>query len=1158
VYVYRRAIVMDVRRLGCVVAAVLAVVGAGGGPAAADPGGGERAGHGAPASVSPSVVPAGKTYRVTLLTGDVVTVTGRGTGCPTVSVKPAAKSGTLTRHCGPDGHVTVVPSSAAPLVGAVLDPALFDVTALVLDGYDDARSADLPLIVRPATGLQRAAADPVTAGLAGKRNLPSIAAVAGRAAKAGGPQFLGSLTAAPATRSGAGSAGGVKVWLDRRVRASAVSTPARQTGERLDENLRQVSAPQAWAAGFTGKGTRVAVLDTGADFTHPDLVGRVVERADFTAPDGDAVDHYGHGTHVAATVAGSGAASAGARRGVAPDAGLVVGKVLDDDGYGTDSQVIAGMEWAAARADVVNMSLGGYEQSDGTDPMSQALDALTAQTGALFVVAAGNEGPADGTISSPAAAASALTVGAVDHTDAVAEFSSHGPVLTTRAAKPEIVAPGVDIVAARAAGTTLGLPIDDRYVTASGTSMATPHVAGAAALLAGRHPDWSPAQVKAALVGGADVASTGDKSTVAAARTTDAYTVGAGRLDAAAALDGVVAGQGIVNLGRTSETTLSWTNTGDSAARAALDVTVTDHNGRTAPARTAHLSVTQMSLPAGGSGSAGLTVDRAVAPGLYTALVTARSPVASSGDTSAAAGGAVLTRTPVTFVVDPPSHDLTVVTAPLPGIPANRTYVSVHVVNLDDPAVFSTDLYPSVGETVPVPVPAGRYSVMASYGSYTGNQADDKAALVGDPDVAVGAATTVSLEPGKAQQVKATVDGVDTEAAAVGVTMLQTARRGPGWDDFAFAWGQAARNWNVYVAPNDGARAGRFRVVASFGLPAPGSFYDVLHTWEAIPADPTYRVTAAERARMGRIDHRFHRIGTPTVHKRYALSPEGAYIAEGWTDDVPETRTDYVTPGFLWKDEAFYADGLVTQQAFRQVEPGSRVAYTWARQPLRSDWFDDPAVSLSGCTPLAPTRTRGTILVELVTLTDRHQRFDCLSGWPLPGMTRSLSLYRNGSLVGSTLENWGEFDVPAGPGDFRLAFDVEPGPTVGTPARISSQWTFRSAGPTGTGTQPLPLLSVDYDLPLDTANHPVAGRPATFEVRQAHGVSAQRITSFQLWTSTDDGKTWQPATVGPAGDGRYGADLPTLSAGQAMSLRVSAAGSAGSRIDQTIVAAYRA
>ena len=230
------------------------------------------------------------------------------------------------------------------------------------------------------------------------------------------------------------------------------------------------------------------MLDTGADFTHPDLVGRVADRADFTAEGGDAVDHNGHGTHVASTIAGTGAAAHGQRRGVAPDAKLVIGKVLDDHGSGADSGIIAGMEWAATRADVINMSLGGSDPDDGSDPLSLAVDALSRSTGALFVIAAGNSG---GAISSPGSAASALTVGAVDRNDKLADFSSRGPLVTSNVAKPELVAPGVDIVAARAAGTNLQDPIDRYYEAISGTSMASPHVAGAAALLAQRHPDWS-------------------------------------------------------------------------------------------------------------------------------------------------------------------------------------------------------------------------------------------------------------------------------------------------------------------------------------------------------------------------------------------------------------------------------------------------------------------------------------------------------------------------------------------------------------------------------------------------------------------------------------------------------------------------------------------
>src|SRR6185369_11086894 len=134
------------------------------------------------------------------------------------------------------------------------------------------------------------------------------------------------------------------------------------------------------------------------------------------------------------------------------------------------------------------------DPSDGTDPMSQAVNDLSASTGALFVIAAGNTGP--GGIGSPGAASAALTVGAVDSSDNLAWFSSWGPRLGDGGLKPELTAPGVDILAARSQYS----PGSGSYVSMSGTSMATPHVAGTAALVAQEHPDWTGQQIKDALV----------------------------------------------------------------------------------------------------------------------------------------------------------------------------------------------------------------------------------------------------------------------------------------------------------------------------------------------------------------------------------------------------------------------------------------------------------------------------------------------------------------------------------------------------------------------------------------------------------------------------------------------------------------------------------
>src|SRR5699024_9095690 len=172
-------------------------------------------------------------------------------------------------------------------------------------------------------------------------------------------------------------------------------------------------------------------------------------------PDDDGLDRQGHGTHVASTVLGTGAASDGNYKGVAPGAELVTGKVLADDGFGQESWVIAGMEWAANNADIVNMSLSDSVPSDGTDPMSQALNELSENTGTLFVVAAGNAGMEE-SIGSPSAADAALTVGNVDKSDQLAIISSMGPRIGDMAIKPDLAAPGVDITAARSQYTGSG------------------------------------------------------------------------------------------------------------------------------------------------------------------------------------------------------------------------------------------------------------------------------------------------------------------------------------------------------------------------------------------------------------------------------------------------------------------------------------------------------------------------------------------------------------------------------------------------------------------------------------------------------------------------------------------------------------------------------
>lgn len=266
----------------------------------------------------------------------------------------------------------------------------------------------------------------------------------------------------------------------------------------LADSAPLIGAPQMWTTyGTDGQGIRVAVLDTGIDYTHPDLGGgiglglKVLGGYDFINGDVDPMDDHGHGTHVAGIVAAN-----GALKGVAPGAKLLAYKVLGADGSGPYSAIIAGIDRAVDPdqdpatndgAQVINLSLGG--PGDPDDAVSQAVDAAV-NAGVVCVVAAGNTGSNYSTLGSPGCARKALTVGASDNQDLAAYFSSRGPSQPDLAIKPDLLAPGVSIQSAKPGGG---------YQSMSGTSMATPHVAGAVALLLQLHPTWTPEVVKGVL-----------------------------------------------------------------------------------------------------------------------------------------------------------------------------------------------------------------------------------------------------------------------------------------------------------------------------------------------------------------------------------------------------------------------------------------------------------------------------------------------------------------------------------------------------------------------------------------------------------------------------------------------------------------------------------
>lgn len=254
------------------------------------------------------------------------------------------------------------------------------------------------------------------------------------------------------------------------------------------------------ASAYSKNDMVIAIVDTGIDPNHQDLSGKVIGWKDYVNSKTAPYDDNGHGTHVSSIAAGTGAASGGRYAGVAPGAALVGVKVLNKQGSGTTTQIVNGINWviqnkATYNIRIMSMSLGSSGSSDGTDSISVAVNNAV-NNGIVSVVAAGNSGPDTYTIGSPAAAANAITVGAMADTGekgfSLASFSSRGPTADGRA-KPDIAAPGVNIMAAKA-GTTTG------YVAYSGTSMATPFVSGTVALMLSANGALTPSQVKSLLM----------------------------------------------------------------------------------------------------------------------------------------------------------------------------------------------------------------------------------------------------------------------------------------------------------------------------------------------------------------------------------------------------------------------------------------------------------------------------------------------------------------------------------------------------------------------------------------------------------------------------------------------------------------------------------
>lgn len=278
---------------------------------------------------------------------------------------------------------------------------------------------------------------------------------------------------------------------------------------QMDTARKTVNANIVQENGYTGKGIGIAILDTGIspnnDFLYPQ--NRILAFKDFINNKAKPYDDNGHGTHVAGIAGGSGINSNGKYRGIAPDCNFIGVKVLNNEGKGNASDVLAGLQWVMDNKEkynikVANLSIGTSNTSSN-DPLVKAVENMW-DSGVIITIAAGNDGPKKHTISSPAISRKVITIGASDDDitanvwgNNLINFSGRGPTLEC-IVKPDILAPGVNIISclSNSVSKQSNEIVDKNYFSLSGTSMSTPIVSGAIALLLEKYKDLKPDDVK--------------------------------------------------------------------------------------------------------------------------------------------------------------------------------------------------------------------------------------------------------------------------------------------------------------------------------------------------------------------------------------------------------------------------------------------------------------------------------------------------------------------------------------------------------------------------------------------------------------------------------------------------------------------------------------
>ncbi|USX48063.1 S8 family serine peptidase [Lentzea sp. HUAS12] len=1000
------------------------------------------------ATAAPADAPGKAVDEVTLVTGDKVLL---GHDRQVVAIQPGEGRQKMVFKTArtADGHTMVVPKDAfEPLAAGRLDRRLFDVTTLLEFGYRDR----MPLIV---DGRARV-------GARSSNDWTALRSTAER---------------------------GEKVWLD------GIRKPS------LDRSVAQIGAPAAHQKGITGKGIKVAVVDTGVDEKHPDLVGQQIAEKNFTT-DPDNTDNVGHGTHVGSTVASHDAKYGG----VAPGAQLIDAKVCVEFGC-QESWILDGMRWAAEQgAQVINMSLGGTDTPE-VDPLEQAVNDLTAQYGTLFVIAAGNSG-APGTVGSPGSADAALTVGAVDRDDKLADFSSRGPRTGDSGLKPEVTAPGVEIVAAKAGSSD--------HVAFSGTSMATPHVAGAAALLRQQHPEWTPAQLKSVLA-----------TTAKPTEGVSAFDQGAGRVNVAKAIDQVLTGDVTVNLGlhewphgddKPVTKPVTYSNPTDAAIT--LDLALKT----TAPTGMFTLGAKKVTVPAKGTASVNVTGNTRAGT----------QDAAYSGEVVATSGTHTV-RTLVGIDREVESYTLTIDSIGRDG--ADPAESSSLLVGLDN-SVFKP--IGGAGD-LKVRLPKGRYFVETSLSN--GERGFD---LLYQPNVELTRDLTITQDARQAQPVsvkapeetgdftlgiisfRRSVDGQDRLGGTLfmfggfdGLAIAQAGGPLPPADLSSIAMLQA----NTTADPHTYYR---------LAYPVPGGF-------------PVGLDKAPAKKDLARVESTIGGLKPDSLAQKGELPVTALGVSSGtalYPVAVGATSVDYVsTEDVLWQSAVMTRHANGAQERITSSNRKYTAGKTYREREVRPVF--SPGLPES---PYGFVERYGTQLYVSPPMTSDGTHG---TGSSTVDSARA-ALYRNGVLLGETTTPGGLFsDVPLPRGDFRAEVSLDRSSQFEFSTKVSAVWTFKSQGVEGRVESP-PLSVVRFEPKLDDNGAVPAGTLQRIGLlTQTQGDAGKvRITGVEY--SHDDGRTWRRAGV--VGNSAL---VYNPANAQWTSLKATATDARGGTVEVTVIRAYK-